>query len=168
MAYALPSDLTSYFDTAVVADLAADDGVPAQDTTNNANINRALSSASGEINSAVLVAGIYATTDLAALTGDDLERLKELTCTLAMAKLIRRRPEKYGSEAYQAFVKDTEETLDRIRKGERLFNLPAPIDAGLPEVDGPTIATVDRLNLITSRTRNFYPSAGARLPLGRG
>jgi hypothetical protein len=168
--YATPSDLTTYFDASVIADLARDDGQPAPDlsnTTTEPAIINSLSAASGQINAAVLVAAIYSVTDLGNLTGDDKQLLTEICCTLAMAKLIRRRPEKYGSEAYQAFVKDSEEYLDRLRKGERLFNLPAPIDAGLPIVDGPTAVTMDRLNLITTRTKNFFPLAARRLPIGR-
>ena len=173
MPYAVPTDLTTFFDAAVIDDLAGDDGQPAQDVTDpttpgGAMVAAALSAASGQINAAVLNGAIYAVTDLAALTGDDLELLKEITCVLAMSKLIRRRPEKYGSDGYKQFVDDSETYLDRLRKGERLFNLPNPIDAGLPIVDGPTIATVTRLNLITSRTRNYYPSPGQRLPIGRG
>lgn len=167
MPYALPTDLATFFDVNVISDLARDDGVQAPDYTTDPNVLAALSAASGQINAAVLVGEIYTAADLAALAGDDKQLLVEITCQLAMAKLIRRRPEKYGSESYQGYVKDAEAYLDRLRKGERLFNLPAQIAAGLPEVDGPTIATVNRLNLITARTRNFFIDPGRRLPIGR-
>lgn len=167
MPYAVPTDLATFFDVTVIADLASDDGTPSADYTTDANVLAALSAASGQVNAAVMVGNIYVAADLAALVGDDLQLLKEIVCQLAMAKLIRRRPEKYGSEAYQKYVEDAESYLDRLRKGERLFNLPAQEAAGLPEVDGPTIVTVNRLNLITARTRNFYIDPGRRLPLGR-
>lgn len=168
MAYADPTDLATYFDVNVISDLASDDGTPVQDYTTDGNITAALSAASGQINAAVMVGEIYVAADLSALTGDDLQLLKEICCQLAMAKLIRRRPEKYGNESYQQYVKDAEEYLDRLRKGERLFNLAAQAGAGIPEIDGPTIVTVTNNNLITSRSRNFYIDPGRRLPLGRG
>lgn len=167
MPYATPTDLATFFDVNVISDLARDDGTQSPDYTTDDNVLAALSSASGQINAAVMVGQIYTPVDLAALAGDDLQFLKEICCQLAMAKLIRRRPEKYGSEAYQKYVEDAEAYLDRLRKGDRLFNSQPQIDAGLPVVDGPTIATVDRLNLITARTRNFYIDPGRRLPLGR-
>lgn len=167
MPYALPTDLATYFDVRVIADLASDNDTPVQDYTTDANVLAALSAASGQINSAVMVGSIYTATDLSNLAGDDLQFLKEICCQLVMAKLIRRRPEKYGSESYEGYLNDSEAYLDRLRQGERLFNLPAQAEAGTPDIDGPTIATVERMNLITARSRNFYIDPGRRLPIGR-
>lgn len=167
MPYAQPDDLTAYFDARVVAELASDDDMPVQSVETDPNVARALSAAASQINSAVMCGNIYSATDLAGLNGDDREALLELNCQLAMAKLIRRRPEKFGDEGYKAFVEEAEERLEQLRKGERLFNIAAQEAAGTPVVDGPTTATMDRLNLITARTHNFYPFFGRRLPLGR-
>lgn len=167
MPYATANDLTSYFDANVIADLVSDDGVPAQDVTTDPNVAKSLSAAASQINAAVMVSNLYSPADLASLTGDDREMLLELNCQLAMSKLIRRRPEKFGADGYRELVEEGEERLEQLRKGQRLFNLPAQEEAGLPEVDGPTVATVEQLNLITARTKNFYPDFGRRLPLGR-
>ncbi len=167
MPYATPDDLTAYFDARVIADLASDDDVPAQSVETDPNVAKALSAAASQINAAVMCGNLYTAADLAGLTGDDRESLLELNCQLAMAKLIRRRPEKFGADGYKEFVEEAEGRLEQLRKGERLFNIAAQAAAGTPVVDGPSTATMERLNLITARTRNFYPSFGRRLPLGR-
>lgn len=168
MPYASATDLTTYFDARVIADLASDDDAPIQDPNDDSTVAKMLSAAASQINAAVMVANIYTAADLAGLTGDDREALIELNCSLAMAKLIRRRPEKFGEESYKAFVEEAEGRLEQLRNGQRLFNLAAQEAAGTPDVDGPTAHQMAHLNLITFRTRNFYPSFARRLPLGRG
>ena len=83
-----------------------------------------------------------------------------------MSSLLRRRPGRYSEIAES--VKEYEEYLDRLRKGERIFG--GAIENrqdGLPDIDGPTIATYERLNLIPDRTHNFYSSRSSRLPIDR-
>lgn len=167
MAYALYSDLVKRFDERTLADLASDNDSPVVDLSTDAKITAALSSASGRINSAVMQAGHYTAVELAALTGDDLEFLVDLTCELAMAWLVRRRPSPETAEWAKALFERTEETITKIRQGQNLFNVALHKEAGLPEVDGPTTVDYQNLNLIPDRTKNFYPSRASRLPLGR-
>ncbi len=170
MAYANADDLVNRYDARTIGDLASDDGIPvaAGSFGTDPKISAALSSASGEINSAVQQAGHYTTAQLEELAGDDAEFLKQLTCDLAMARLLMRRPGKYDRDSYQGLIESARDRLDLIRKGVNLFNIEVKKQAGQPSVDGPRAVDYNRLNLITSRARGYYPSVGSRLPIGRG
>lgn len=167
MAYAVPQDLVSYYDASVVADLASDTEMPESDLNSSRIVLKLLAFASGRINSAASVAARYSAEDLALLTGDDKEVLTELCCTLAMGKLLGRRPGSQHAEAYQEHIEAAEEFLDRLRKGERVFAFEENVEAGLPLVDGPTTVDYTRLNLIPDRIRHYYPSRGSTIPRGR-
>lgn len=166
MAYADSADLTARFDENVLKDLASDTGTPVTTLSTDVKITAALAGASGRINSALLVGTMYSVADLTALTGDDLAYLKDLTCELAMARLLKRRPEKYGDQ-YKAIIEMAEATLEMVRGGKNVFNIAANKKAGLPTIDGMSAVDYDRLNLIPDRIKNFYPSRTSRLPIGR-
>jgi len=165
--YATSADLTNFADENTVSDLLSDTGTYTGTLSTDTKLTALLQAASGAIEAACGVSNLYMPTDLAALTGNTLVMLKELTCQLTMVLLVRRRPEKYGSEYWQAIRKEAEDYLDRLRRGERLFDDANKRMAGLPTIDGPTAIDYQTLNLIPSRTRNFFPSVGQRLPLGR-
>jgi len=167
-AYATPQDMIRYYDETIVADLVDDGGEGVADLMNDPTLLAILDSASGRVESACAVANLYKPDDLAALAGPSKALLAELVCDLAMVRLLKRRQgTKYQELRDQ--VKDAEEHLDRIRKGERIFGGMAEVrEAGLPQVEGPTTATYERLNLIPDRTRNFYPARSTRQPIGRG
>jgi len=170
MAYATATDLTARFDWRIIADLVSDDGsqVSEGSLASDDKVDAALDDASGRIESALTVARIYSTTDLAALTGNSLAMLKRITCELAMTFLIGRRQEKFLDPSLAAVEEKAEQYLDRLRKGERLFGGQDEAQgAGLPTIDGPTVTTYETLNLLPERTRNFYPHRSSRLPLGR-
>ncbi len=171
MAYATPTDLAQYYDGRVIADLASDSDAPVADITADPKVLAILSAASGRVDSALTVANHYRPENLATMiadAGDAAALLKWLVATIAIAMLLSRRPGSRYEERYRATVKDAEDFLDRLRKGERVFGeATAQRDAGLPSVDGPTTVDYDRLNLLPDRTRHFYPSRGSRLPLGR-
>lgn len=168
MAIVTPAIMTSFFDETIVADLVSDDGLPVPDLTTDAKLLKVLEAAEGRLESACTVASIYTPTELAALTGTSLALAQEIISSLAMAALLRRRGTAKYSEISER-VQECEEFLDRLRKGERIFggNQDA-IEAGLPEVDGPTVAVYERLNLLPDRTKHFYPNRSSRLPIGRG
>jgi len=167
MAYAASTDLVARYDERTIQDLASDTGTPVDDLGNDAKVSAALDDASGRIDAALTVANLYAESDLTDLTGNSLALLKRITCELALIYLIERRPEKYCGSDLKDRKKEAEEFLDRLRKGERLFGIDALKEAGLPTVDGPTAVDYKELNLITSRTRNYYPNVKQRLPIGR-
>ncbi len=170
MAYADADDLIARFDSRTIGDLASDSGEPVEEANfgTDAKIAAALSSASGEINSAVQQAGLYSTTELAALTGDDAEFLKQLTCDLAMGRLLMRRPGKYDPDTYARLIESAHERLDAIRRGINLFNIEEKKSAGQPSIDGPTAVDYVRLNMIPERAKGYYPARSTRLPIGRG
>lgn len=167
-AYADSDDLGNHFDATVLADLASDTGTPVADLSTDTRIAAALDAASGRVESALMVGGQYTAADLSALTGNSQALLKELVCTLAMQILLRRRPGSRHDELYKPAIEETNEFLDRLRKGERVFGGSAEhVEAGQPSIDGPSTTTYERLNLIPDRTKHYYPNRGGRLPIGR-
>ena len=167
-AYADYDDMLAFADANTVADLLSDSGEPEPSPGSSDILTTLLQAASGQVEAACGVADIYSPDALAALTGNTQAQLKQLVCTLALVALVRRRPEKYGSEYWQAIRLETEEYLDRLRKGDRLFDDPSKRAAGLPSIDGPDAVDYKHLNLLPSRTLNYFPSVAQRLPLGRG
>ena len=168
-AYATSADLLDFVDARTVGDLLSDTGDPvttvgiASDTT----LPVLLQAASGQVEAACGTSDLYTPVQLAALTGNSQSLLKQLVCTLALVALVRRRPEKYGSKHWQNIRKETEEYLDRLRDGQRLFDDPSKREAGLPTIDGPSAMTYQYMNMLPSRVRNYFPSVAQRLPLGR-
>jgi hypothetical protein len=167
MSIVTPAIMTYYHDETIIADLVSDTGEQEDDLSTNAKLLAIISAAEGRVESACTVANIYTPATLAALTGNSLALLQEIVSNLAMITLLKRRPGKYAELADQA--KAYEEYLDRLRKGERVFGGSEDNrEAGLPEIDGPTVTTYERLNLLPDRTQNFYPNRSSRLPIGRG
>lgn len=155
-AYATSADLIKRYDSRDIAMLASDTGSPSAGIATDPNVTEALLDASGEIDSALMVSKMYAATDLTSLTGNSAAKLKRLTCDLAMSFLFARRP-LFGFEKYEAARKMSDGHLDRLRKGENIFDLQAIKDAGVPKVDGPTTVDYTDLNLVRDRTKNHYP-----------
>jgi hypothetical protein len=160
-------DLIVFYDEQTIKDLLSDDETAVTDLSANAKLSALLLAASGQVEAACGVSDLYTPTQLAAFTGNAQSLLKQIVCTLCMVMIARRRPEKFGSEYWQAVRKEAEEYLDRLRKGERLFDSEARREAGLPTIDGPTSVDYDNLRLIPSRVRNYFPAVGHRLPVGR-
>jgi phage gp36-like protein len=169
MVYATSSDLIIRYDKQTIADLLSDTGTPVADgnLATDSKLLAILTAASGRVDAAVMVSDNYTSEELAALTGNSLALLKDIVCDLAMVRLLRRRPEKFGDEGTVAAFKEAEEYLDRLRRGERLFDVTSHKEAGLPTVDGPTANDYANLNLIPDRTKHFYPRRTGRLPIGR-
>jgi phage gp36-like protein len=166
MAYATSADLAARFDERVLKDLASDTGTAVSDLSADDNVTAALSDASGLINTAIAApASAYTTAQLSALTGDDLGYLKRIVCSLAMAYLLGRRPEKYGDD-YKQITEHAMEVVDQLRRGNFIFNTSDAKEAGLPTIDGLTVTQYQDLNLLPERVRNFYPIR--QLPVGRG
>lgn len=167
MPLATPEILMQFHDETIVADLVSDGGDQEPSLHDNPKLLKLLAAAEGRVESACTVANIYTPAALAALTGNSLALLQEVICGLTMTLLLKRRPGKYAEIAER--LKEYEEYLDRLRKGERVFGGSEEArEAGLPQIEGPTVATYQRLNLVPDRTHNFYPSRSSRLPIGRG
>lgn len=166
MAYATPADLVTRFDRNILADLAGDDGTPGDPLT-SPRVARALEGASGEVNAAARMGGRYTAEELTALTGDDAEFLKDVTCQLALLRLVGTRIQTIGEIAHKTLRESADKVLDDLRAGRLVFGTPAAERSQTPRVDGPTVLDYERLNLLPDRVRNYYPSRGSRLPLGR-
>jgi phage gp36-like protein len=167
MAYATPDNLAAAFDRRDIADLASDSGNPAPRLDCEV-VRFALERASGDIDAAALIGRVYTESELEQLTGNGRAMLIGLVCERAMAYLMQRRTAKFGDQVITAMLERSEQFLEALRQGNRVFPVESVLGAGLPTVDGPSALDYQRLNLITDRTRNFYPSRASRLPLGRG
>ena len=169
MAYADADDLKARHDVRTIQHLATDDGEEPPEVTLGSNtiVSVALDGASGDVDMALLAGNRYTTTQLSGLTGNSLAALKDITCDLAMARLYKRRTG-LSFETYRDIRDLADAHLDRLRKGQNVFNLEELKKAGLPTIDGPSVAQYERLNTIPDRAHGIYPQRGQRLPAGRG
>jgi phage gp36-like protein len=167
-AYATPADFIERYDVRPTGDLVADDGVaiPPSELDTNTKLLTALEDASGEIEAALMAGGRYSTQQLTGLTGNSLAYLKRLTCELARIDLLERRMELGNADEFTKFTKLTYDKLERLRKGENLFNLPEVVSANLVSVSGPSTLAIESLNLVRDRVGDHYYPA-RRMPFGR-
>lgn len=169
MAYADTDDLLARFDQRVLGDLASVDGeqVTPAALAADPRVLAALDDASGEIDSAVRVAGRYTADDLAGLTGTGLAHLKRITCDIAFWLLIDRRclvnivadEADRRNRIYREHLKD-------LREGREIFDVATARTSALPSQALPTTVELVNNNTIAGRARgHFYP--GYVLPNNR-
>lgn len=137
--HATVADLLSRYDVRRVGDLVKDDDTRAtsQDllgsTSANAVVTTALADATGTINSAILAGKRYLLEDLLGMSSESKSLLARLCCDLAYALLLGRRG--YGStdlDAMAARASASEDLLEKLRSGERVFETDKHTNAGLP------------------------------------
>jgi phage gp36-like protein len=160
MAYATASDMIKRFDSRVVGDLVADNGtsVDEDDLASNAKLTAALSSASGQLNAAVLQGERYTVADLTGLTGDGSEFLKQITCELAFGLLWQRKPYADDNLARKEATERMSDWLHRLRGGEWVFDVNENKEAGRPKVSTVTRIQARDENLIVDRMAgNYFP-----------
>lgn len=159
MAYATATDFTDRYDANDLGDLAADDGtqVASASLAINRKIIAALDDASGEIDAALLVGGRYEPSQLRDLIGHSRAHLVRLTCDIAMARLLMRRPGR-DIEKSKAIQELAEKSLERLRHGENAFNLSDQVEAQLETTQGLTAVEYSQSGLIRDRVRNYYPA----------
>lgn len=158
MSYAEPDDLFERFDWREIGEAVSDEnnrGTLAE-LQADSKVLTALSDASGEVESALIVGGNYTVDQLGELSGNSLSRLKHIVCQIAMANIMARRSGG-NLERYETLLKLANETLDRLRKGENILNLPGKAEAGAPQVGGYSTLQIQNLNLVRDRTRNYFP-----------
>lgn len=156
MAYCSSSDIMARYSVTILGDLVTDSGIRANTTSlaTDTNLQAALDDASGIIDSAVLVAGRYSPADLTALTGVDLAMLKRLTSDLAFILLTQRK----GMDVKQLPQwQGTQDMLQLLRTGERIFNVAANIVDGNPTAEFPSCVTYAQVNLAAQAASRFFP-----------
>ena len=164
--YATPADMLARYDARVVGDLVDDTDTQIQPAglVNNPVLLALLADASSDIDAALTVGSRYTLTDLAGLTGNARQLLIRITCDIALAYLLRRRPS-LKSDELKGVMELANQHLDRLRKGDEIFPLSAVIDASEPLVTGPSTVDFDGMNLMRDRCKNYYPRRV--LPFGR-
>lgn len=168
-AYATGNDLILRYDVDLIGDLATDDRrtLDRDEIATNAVVAAALSEASGQINSALIVGGAYKPADLAGLTGIDADYLAGLVCDLAMLRLFQRRPEATPDYA-EAIRARVAELLEMLRIGRNVFNLAPTVDATILDHDGPTAVALSDRNGLAERMHRYFPQPASRLPKAQG
>lgn len=169
-AYATTTQMLERYDERCIGDLVSDDKVRVSREllTGNRNLIAALDDGAGEIESALLQAERYQVSDLTTLlagTSNTRFVLIRLNCDVAMISLWNRRPWYEVNEAYKQRMEDAEKMMERLRKGERVFDIAAVKAAGLPAVAIPSVSSLNRLNLtVDAARRGYYPAR--RVPTG--
>ena len=156
MSYATGADLVLRFDARTLGDMIGDgESVEEDDVPTHPVVTMALEDASGDIDMALKLGNRYSASDLANLTGTSLASLKRVTCEIALSHLLKRRIGR--AEEYEAQRKLAETTLERLRKGDIVFDLQPQQEAGL--ADSPTFiqADADQSTLLRDRVHNYYP-----------
>lgn len=164
MSFATPTQLTQRCDVRMLGDLVGDDGVRVglPELLTNANLQAALDDASGEMLAALLQGKRYSSADLATLTGDSQKYLVRLNCEIALGLLWERRGY-YEDDRREEAMARSRKALERLRRGETVFDVEGVKDAGLPSVSTPSRVTLENLNLtVDEARRGFYPAR--RLP----
>lgn len=165
MPYASGSDLTDRYDIDLIGDLSSDDRTT-QDRSavpNNSKVAAALDDASGQIDVALLSGGRYTPSQLAGLSGYSLAHLKRITCDIAMALLLKRRPD-IARETRESITKEATEHLVALAKGENVFGIQAVIDSGVQNLVAIQTTQIERLNLLPQRMGRYFPGTDQRMP----
>jgi phage gp36-like protein len=139
--YASAADMSDRFDARTLGQLCSDSNVPIglvngqvvattlATIAASSPMQSALMTASGQIESACLVGGRYSAEDLLALESTASGMLlRQLTCDLAMMLLIRRRPN-YKVPVPESYTQ-SQEFMQLLAAGERIFGLQDPVSAG--------------------------------------
>jgi len=165
--YATSAQLLERYDARDLGDLVSDtdDQASPIDLVTHPMVTTALEDASGSIEGALLVGNRYEPSDLESLTGNSANFLERITCDIAMAFLLARRPG-FDPDRMSAQQDLAESHLERLRNGQNVLNIVGNRNAGNPTVDGPTLIRFQtHLNLMRDRVRHYYP--GRRLPGNR-
>lgn len=156
--YATPAEFLQRYDARVTGDLV-DDNSDQQDPDSllaDAVLQAMLDDASGDIEAALGVGGMYTPADLAALTGNAKKHLIRICCDVAHVYLLRRRG-LIPAEEHKAAIELAEAHLERLRTGQNVFNIPGEENSGIIDTTGPSLVDFGNMNLIRDRTKNYYP-----------
>lgn len=158
MSYATPADYLARYDARVAGDLVDDmeDQQSPDDLLTDDVLQAMLDDASGDIEAALGVGGMYTPTQLESLTGNAQKHLIRICCDIAHVYLLRRRGI-IPADKHAAAIELAEAHLERLRNGQNVFNIPDQENAGIIDTTGPSLVDFQNMNLIRDRTRNYYP-----------
>lgn len=161
-AYATSADIAARYDVRTIGDLLADDGTRIAEAafSANANLTAALLDASGEVEAALQQLRRYTPAELEALAGNSSGLLKRIVCKVAMGLLWERR-QYIDLDKAEEGMDAARKVLEKLRKGEYIFDVTANVEAGTPEAITPTAQSISLLNLTVDRARGrngYYPS----------
>jgi len=156
MSYATPNDMKLRYDVGILGQYCSDDGTALSSSalTTSEILLALLADASGLIESSALAGGRYSADDLNNLTGNSEGLLVRLTCDIAFYWLAQRRPT--GTEQRELpMLEKAMDMLDRLRRGENIFNVAAAIDAGLPHTEPISPQVISQQRYISDNPRYF-------------
>lgn len=158
MARSTVADLLLRYDANDIGDLVSDvgDQVSPADLLANEVALAAIGDAQGDVDSALLAGNRYTVAEITGLTGNSESKLKRIECGRAMYYLLCRRPS-FDPERLDEFDSWTRKQLERLRKGENVFDLEDQKDAGVLSHAVQTIQSVANMNLIRDQTWHYYP-----------
>lgn len=141
-AYASPANLQAYCDWREVGELITDSNetLSGNDQTTNPILIELLNLGAGEIEANLMVSGMYTIAQLQALTGNSLELLIAMNCSLTLFWIYNRKPLQ-NQEKWKLYREMRKEALKDLSTGINVFNITANINAGTPEAKG--LSTVE-------------------------
>jgi phage gp36-like protein len=164
MAFASANDLTNRYDYRLIGDLCSDEmsELTLGQVLAEAKVSSALDDAAGEIVVGLQTGGNYTEEDLNELDGLNQSHLIRVNCDLAMCLLIQRRPNRVNIEVAEKICEAARGHLNRLRKGENIFGIPAKVEAGNLSVSHMSAMQLESLNLIPDRMARYFPGQGQR------
>ena len=165
-AYATGTDLIQRYDVDQVGDLATDEREELDRVAipTHPNVLAALLDASGEIDAAMMAGGRYTPAELAGITDNTKNHLIRMTCAIAMACLIERRPDRASQEIAESYRKTARGHLEPLRRGENVFGIQAVISAGTIAIETVQSVSIEDLNLLPGRMSRYFPGTDQRTP----
>lgn len=167
-AYATGNDLIERYDIDLVGDLGTDNREPVDRAAipSLPFIATALLDASGEIDVALQSGARYSPADLAALTGNSVNKLKRITCDIAMALLLQRRTDLQYQELAERVASIARSHLAALARGENVFGIPAVTEAGIMSMQHVSSVDIDSRNNLTTRMSRVFPVTDTVIPRG--
>lgn len=150
MSFCTIAQFFARYDRRVIAQLSNDVNSVAQLDT---NIQACLDDATSDIKTAALVGKIYSATDLTTLVSSGDTQLVRLNADIALGYIYNRRA--MGVPANLKDVVDrANDQLNALKRGERVLNVTAAINASLPVMVN--LSPLDQLNLQQITATPFF------------
>lgn len=155
MAYLTNAEFLQRFDARLVGDLVQDVNTRASSGSlaTDTNLTAVLNDASGWVESACFVGQRYTTTDLTTLPTNSLSLLKRLVADIGLVFLAQRRGYSYKDK--YPLLEESIKLLDRIRLGERVFDVTEVEKKGNPTSDAVSLVTISLQNPVSGHYRYF-------------